>query len=399
MKELMEMTLQEAIPSNEIFSHMSGLTFIPSPTVAEYLDLEYFYNHSRNKAASPLVLGLNVQTWDEGELETKLASIIVNRYKAKWEQMFTRFADMATINLLDNINLERETEYGKEVTTDGTDDVTKSGSETHTLGGSETRTESFPESRKTTRKITGGWKDTDTTSTTRTGLQDVTESFSSQTPRTTSKTTSGGYTDTDTTVNTRSGQQIVTDKGNTLTGTYGFNSSSAVNASIVGPETSAGITQETTYGQDGLIDAHSGGISRSYGENGLTETTTETGAKTISTSFGQDGLKDENDGDIERLYQNYQDEVEEVGKKKLEIAYGIGGKTDELSFDDRIDSREYGSTVTNSGKDTTTEKGYLYRRDTLVSQYLALFTSAEYFDFLAIVYNDCDEVLTCPYYI
>lgn len=399
MKEIIEMTVAEAIPSNQIFAHMSGLSFIPSPLVAEYLDLEYFYNHSQNKAASPLVLGLNVQTWEAGAMETKLASIITNRYKAKWEQLFSRFSDMSTINLLDNINLERETEYGKEVTTDGIDDLTKSGSETHTLGGSETRTESFPSDRKTTREISGGWKDTDTTATTRTGLQDVTESYSSQTPRISTKTTLGGYTDTDTTANTRTGQQTVTDKGNTLTGTFGFNSSTAVGASLTGPETSAGVTQETTYGQEGLKDTHSGAITRSYGENGLTETTTETGSKTLSTSYGQEGLKDANSGNIQRLYENYKDEVKETGTKQLEIAYGVGGKTDELSFDNRIDSREYGSTVTNSGTDTTTEKGYMYRRDTLVSQYLALFTSAEYFDFLSIVYNDCDEVLAGPYYI
>ena len=399
MRVMTEIPLAAAIPSEQIFAYMSNVTFIPSPTVAEYLDLEYFNNVSGNKQASPLVEKLSGHDQNEGEIETKLASIILNRYKVKWEQLFARYADLSTINLLHNINVTRDIEYGKEVETSGSDELTKNGTETHTLGGSETRTESFPETRKTTRKITGGWKDTDTTSTTRTGIQDVTESYSSQTPRTTEKTTSGGYTDTDTTANTRTGTQTITDKGNTLTGTFGFNSSSAVSTSIAGPETSAGITQETTYGDTGLKDSHSGGISRSYGENGLTETTTESGSKTLSTTFGENVLKDENDGDVTRLYQNYQDEVEEVGKKKLEIAYGAGGKTDELSFDNRSDSREYGSTVTNSGTDTETEKGFNYRHNTLVEQYLAMFTSAEFFDFLAIVYSDCDEILTCPYYV
>lgn len=392
--------LEEAIPSESIFTYMSNVSFIPSESVAEYLDLEYFNNISGRKQASPLVERWSDRSdWEEGEMETKLANIILNRYKSKWEQLFKRFSDLATINLLDNINLEREIEYGKVLEKSGSDSLEKTGSETHTLGGSETRTESFPEDRKTTREISGGWKDTDTTATTRTGMQDVTESFSSQTPRTTSKTTSGGYTDTDTTTNTRTGTQVVTDKGNTLTGTFGFNSSSAVSQSISGPETSSGLSQETTFGEDGLIDTHSGGISRSYGENGLTETTTESGSKTLSTTYGQNGLKDENSGNIARLYEDYKDEVKETGKKKLEIAYGVGGKTDELSFDDRIDSRETSSSEEYSGTDTTTEKGYYYRRDTLIEQYLSLFSSADYLDFLAIVYSDCDEILTCPYYV
>lgn len=397
MRVTREIPLTEAIPTEQVFAYMSGVSFIPSASVAEYLDLEYFSNVSGNKQASPLVEKLSSREWEEGELETKLASVILNRYKLKWEQLFARYSDMSTINLLNNINVEKITEYGKTTEKSGSDTLTKSGTETHTLGGSETRTETFPQDRKTTRTISGGWKDTDTTSTTRTGIQDVTESFSSQTPRTTSKKTLGGYTDTDTVTNTRTGTQIVTDKGNTLTGAFGFNSSTAVSTSIVGPETNSGVSQETTFGEHGLIDSHTGGVSRSYGENGLTETTTESGSKTLSTTFGENGLRDENAGNVERLYENYSDEIKESGEKRLEIAYGRDGKTDELSFNSRSDSHSISETLEDSGSDTETQKGYRY--DSLINEYLSLFMSSEYVDFLAIVYNDCDEVLTCSYYV
>lgn len=395
MRELELITLAEAIPDENIFSNMvsAGLSFIPSAVIADYLDSDYFANCSGGKQASPLVVKWSGQP----DYVQKLASLIVNRYRAKWEQLFARYSDMSTLNLLHNINVEKETEYGKKTEKYGSDSLNKSGTETHTLGGSETREETFPVDRKTTRTVQGGWKDTDTTSTTRTGVQDVTESFSAQTPRRTSKQTMGGYTDTDTTANTRTGTQIVTDKGNTLTGTFGFNSSIAVNTAISGPETSAGISQETTFGETGLKDTKSGSITRSYGENGLTETTTESGSKTLSTTFGQNGLKDENAGNVQRLYENYSDEIKETGSKLLTIGYGQGGKTDELSFNNRSDSRSTSDTITDSGSDTETELGYRYGN--LVEQYLTLFMSSEYLDFLAIVYSDCDEILTCPFYV
>lgn len=395
MKMLTEIPLVTAIPSEKLFAFMSDVSFIPSASVAEYLDLEYFTNISGAKQASPIVERLSGQTdWETGEMETKLASIVLNRYKTKWEQLFARYADLNTINLLDNIKSVSELEHGKIVTTSGTDTLTKSGTETHTQNGTETREETYPVDRKTTRTINGGWKDTDTTKVTRTGTQDMTESFPS--PRVSSKATTGGYSDTDTIKNTRTGSQKTTDKGGTTTSTFGFNSSNAVPASKVEPtDSSLGVTSEVTYGASGLIDEHSGSITRSY--TSLTEATTESGSKKISTTFGENGLIDENSGDVSRLYQNYVDEVKETGSKKLTIGFGQDGKTDTLSYASRSDSRSTSGTSTNSGTDVTSETGYKY--NSLVNEYLALFMSAEFLDFLAIVYSDCDEILTCPYYV
>lgn len=374
-------------PVEDVRSTNTILSFIPDDDVASYLDMEYFLNRSGRKIASTLVSRIS----DDENFIYKLAMIVVNRYKSKWEQLFARYSDLETLSLLDNINVTRETTYGKKVNDTGTNTTTKSGTETRTQGGSEQREESFPQDRKTTRELSGGWKDTDTTSTTRTGTQDVTESFPS--PRVSSKATTGSYADADTTSTTRTGSTKVTDKGDTATSTWGFNSSTAVRLNKSGPDNSeTGITTETSYGEEGLKDQRSGNITRTY--NSLTEATTESGSSKLSTTFGENGLKDENAGDVTRLYQNYKDEVKETGTKRLTISFPNGGKTDELSFNNRSDSESISKESQASGKDTHTERGHRYKD--YVQQYLAIFSSAQMLDFLEIVFDDVDNVLTLP---
>lgn len=392
MREMTLITLSEAIPSESIFSHMlsSGLSFIPSASVANYLDSEYFANCSGTKQASPLV-----EKWSgQPDYEQTLAAIIVNRYRAKWEGLFRQYSNLSTLNLLNNINVAKETTYGKGNTTTTSNTLTKSGSEVNTLNGEQITDETFPDSRKSTRKITGGWEGTDNATNTRTGTEETTESF--PTERKSSKSTTGSYADTDTTKNTRTGSQLVTEKGDTIASVYGFNSSNPVPSNKTGPaDSQAGTTSETTYGQNGLIDERSGAISRTY--NNFKEETTESGSKKLAVTYGEDGLVDQTMGTNSRTYQNYQDEVTESGSKRTRVSYGNGGKTDTLSFNNRSDSSSGSSTSTDSGKDTTTEQGYNYK--SLMDEYLAIFCSAEYLDFLAIVYSDCDEILTCPFYV
>lgn len=388
--------LEEALPNRDIFASMSGLSFIPDATVASYLDLEYFLNRSGRKVASPLVLRID----DENDYVITLASIITNRYKPKWEQLFARYSDISTLNLLDNINVTRETEYGKTVEWDSSGSITKSGTETQTQRGVETHTETINPNnpRKSERSITGKYTDTENTTSTRSGSQAVTESFPET--RKSSKVTTGGYTDTDTITNTRSGSQKVTDKGGTLSSTYGFNSSTPVPTQVVAPEDSLlGTTQETTYGTDGLIDAHSGSVARTYNEEGLKEETTESGQRKTETTFGQAGLQDKVSGGTTRSYENYKDSVTESGAKSLEISYGENGITNETGFNNRIDDTESSGSKSWTGTDTITETGFKYRRDELLQQYLALFSSANMIDFLEIIYEDVDNVLTLPIFV
>ena len=323
MREVTMITIPEAIPSKSLFVYMSGLSFIPDASVAEYLDLEYFYNQSYSKQASPLLEQLSSLTWATGQLEGKLCGIIVNRYKRKWEGLFLQYASLSTLNLLRNIDIVRETEYGHEIGVEGTDTFNKSGGETTTYGGSEIRTETFPTDRKSTRSI------------------------------------SGGYADTDTTATTRTGKQTIANKGDTLNSVYGFNSSSPVPSSRSGAADQTGILEETTFGENGLVDSNSGAVTRQY--------------------------------------NSYKEETTESGSRRTETSYGENGKTETLSFDDREDTKEYGSSTTHSGTDTITESGYRY--SSLVKEYIELFTNGHLLDFFAIVYNDCDEVLASPYYV
>lgn len=381
--------LEEFIEDGQFFLHMvdSNLSFIPDETVASYLDFEYFLNRSGRKIAAPIVARMS----DSDNFVDTLASIVVNRFKPKWEQLFQRYSDLETKSLLDNISITRETLYGKTIIDRGESETIKKGTETHTLAGEEQREESYPQDRKTTREIQGGWKDTDTTSRTRTGTQDVTESF--PTPRVSSKATSGSYADADTTSTTRTGSTKVTDKGDTTSSTWGFNSSTAVKLNKSGPDNAeSGLTTETTYGEEGLKDQRGGNITRTY--NQLTEATTESGTSKLSTTFGENGLKDENAGDVTRLYQNYKDEVKETGTKRLSISFPNGGKTDELSFNNRSDSETMSKTSFNTGKDTHTEVGHRYKD--YIQQYLAIFSSASMIDFLEIVFDDVDSVITLP---
>ena len=379
---------------------MAGLSFIPDASVASYLDSEYFINRSGNKQASPLVERWSGQPdQSSGQLETRLASVIVNRYKPKWEVLFSRYSALSTLDILGNINITRETIYGKSNTKSGSSRTAKTGTETETTRLNETRTESYDSQnpRKSSRAISGTYTDTSNETATRTGTEETTESFPST--RTSTKTTRGGYSDTDTITNTRTGSQKVTDKGDTLSSTYGFNSSNPVPSSVVGAaDPSIGTTSETTYGEQGLKDVHSGSITRAYDPStGLVETTAETGERKTATTFGQDGLVDQTSGGVTRSYDNYKDEVTETGSKSLNISYGQNGKTVENSFNNRSDSTTSSETSTDSGSDTATELGYKY--DSLVNEYLALFMGAEYIDFLEIVFADCDEVLTCPFYV
>lgn len=404
MRMIKEMTLAEAIPEREIIRYMPNLSFIPDETVAMWLDAEYFNNHSGNKQISPIVeRWLEYPPYSDPEYEyslnTELAMLIANRYRYKWEQLFKQYSSLETLDLLKNISLVDQTTHGKTVTNSSTDTLQKTGTETETTMLDEMRTESYDSEnpRKTSRSITGSFTDSTNETSTRSGTEEVVESF--PTERKSTKKTTGGYSDEDTITNTRSGSQKVTDKGGTETSVYGFNSSVPVPSQIVAPEDSAlGTTSETTFGVEGLKDAHSGTITRTYNPiTGLVEETSESGQRKTATTYGQDGLQDSLTSGKTRTYNNYHDDITESGEKSLNITYGADGKTIETSFDNRRDVHSISGTVANSGTDKQTQEGYNYK--SLIDEYFALFTGAEYINFMEIVYSDMDEILTCPYYV
>lgn len=396
----MKLPLIEAFPDfnsgGGIFDYLKSLSFVGTASTALSLNYDYYLNHSGYKQASPMVMYLvDTETLELDDQDvSQLALQVSIRYQAKWEQLYRRYFDLASqdFNLFSNVGLSTKTSYGKSVTETGNSSVTKSGSETSTIKGTETREETYPEARKSTRNITGGYTDTRDLTSVRTGTQDVTESY--PTPRSVIKSISGGYSDTDNTASVRTGKQLVTDKGDISTATYGFNSTSGVKTQVVGPDTTGGTTTETDYGA-GVKDEKSGAITRDY--KNYQETSTESGSSKVSTTYGDTGLQDADKGDVTRVYNNYSDETVESGSKRLQIDYGNAGKTDTLTFDGRKDQTDSTNTVINSGEDEVTITGQ--KGVDNVSQYINLFENAYMLDFLEIVYNDLDNILTCPYYV
>lgn len=386
--------LEEVFPDFDsgsgIFDSLVGLSFIPDSASALSLNLDYFLNRSGRKIVSPLVS--RICDDNTGELTSdgivKLANIIKIRFTDKWENLWDEY--VSETGLLDTISIKEEVSHGKVTTRVGSEVLTKSGSEVSIRSGEETRDETFPESRKSSRTITGSYKDEANATNTRTGVQDVTESF--PTERKSSKSITGGYKDTDTTATTRTGKETVTDKGDTSTTSYGFNSSNGVKTQKVGPDTIAGTTTETDYGT-GLKDERSGDIEREY--QNYKEETSETGSRKMSTTFGENGLQDEESGSTTRTYDDYKDETVETGSRRNKTTFN--NLADTLSYNNRQDSKSLSDSVTNSGKDTTTQVGFNIRRlSDKVEVLKLLYESPIIHNFFEVVYSDLDEILTVP---
>lgn len=374
---------------NGVFTYLQTLEYIDPASN----NLEYLYNRSGDKVPSPLVSRLADGDVLDSESLARLGTIIRLRYANKWDKLWADYASQS--GLFNNIDVTTTTTYGKAVSKSGTDTLTKSGTETSRRTGTETREESYPQARKSTREISGGYTDTRAITNVRTGAENTTESY--PTARTSTKSITGGYADTDSTSSTRTGKETVTDKGETATTSFGFNSSSGVKTQKVGPDTSAGITTETDYGS-GIKDTRSGAITRAY--NQYQEATTESGSRQLSTTYGENGLSDAESGNVNRVYNNYKDEVTESGSKRTETSYGSAGIVDEQSFNNRQDSRSMSSTDTSSGSDTVRESGYNIRRlSDKLDILTAMYENPLLNNFYEIVYRDIDEVLTIPIFV
>lgn len=393
--------LEDAFPDflngGGIFDSLDDFDFVPNSVVALALNQEYFLNRSGRKLASPLVSRL-VDTTTGALTQTaiaQLASIIRMRYRYKWGKIWEDL--VSTLSPFANIDYSETVEHGHAINKSGDNVLIKTGSETHSLSSNNTQEESFPDAngRMTTRQISGGWKDTDNTSRTRTGTETSLESFPDAQGRITQKVTTGGWSDTDGTSTTRTGIQTITDKGETQDSVFGFNSSNPVPTSRSGPLDS--ITQETFYGENGIKDQKSGSITRAYGDTGLNEKTVESGSKKLETSYGESGLKDVNSGDTTRLYQGYNDVIMQTGRKRTT---DDNTKSDTLSYDERTDTASHSNSEVHSGTDVKTVQGYNIRRlsdklDILKEMY----ENPVLYDFFEIVYSDIDAILTCPIFI
>ena len=74
-------------------------------TIASLLDTEYYYNHSGGKTISPMVKRL--YDIDEGSYLTKIASIVTNKYKDKWNKLYDAFIN-SEYNPIENYSMVEE---------------------------------------------------------------------------------------------------------------------------------------------------------------------------------------------------------------------------------------------------------------------------------------------------
>lgn len=401
--------LEEAFPDfltgDGIFQHMYTLNFpfIPDTDTAQSLDIEYLFNVSGRKMASPMVA--RMVDPETGGLVTSsvemLAKLAATRFSAKWAGIWREISSENGFGT--TINVTAQTDFGKTIDTDGEYTLTKAGTETVETGktGDDTRTEESDSNSPytTEKKITGKYTDTSNNRSTRTGKESIEESF--PTPRTSTKLTTGKYADIDTTANTRTGTQTTTNKGDTLSSVFGFNSNSPVGSSQVGPADSNGITEELSFGQNGLKDTKSGAITRTYGGDGvegLTEAVTESGSRKTETTFGENGLIDTESGGTTRSYDNYKESETETGKRSIKTDYN-STVTAETSFDERVDTKGTDETIMYGGSDSTQTSGYDYRGKSRFDLLKAISEYPDVADFFKIVYADLDTLLTCPVFM
>ena len=382
-----------------VFSHMvsTGLEWIPDADTALSLDLDYYYNRSGAKVPSNLVMELlGDNDTLTNDATNRLASIAFARFNHRWDILWAMYSDESSP--FNTVNTTERFQHGKVTFTGGTTTNAKTGTETLTVSGVITEEESYDANNPymITREKKGKFTDTTNAKTTRTGTQEEEESFPVE--RKSTQKTTGGYNDTDTTVNTRTGLQKVTNKGTTLTEAFGFNSSSPVEQSQVGPaDSTTGITEETTFGENGLKDTKSGGIHRIYDNGGLVTETKEEGKRKVAMTFGQDGLKDTTNSGTTREYTNYKEEETRVGVKTVTTDYGEEGKQTETSFNDRVDTTTVNQSVTNSGTDTDTTTGYRFTAGRTKADVMNLFFgNPALTGFFEQVYDDIDQILTLP---
>lgn len=340
-------------PQGGLFYIMTWAPWWTSADDAASLDVDYFYNHSGRKIPSQLVRTLAEQNNPPGLSSTDRANIVRVlrvKYSDQWTTLWNKYHNMSLTTggytydekETETGRDETKTTYGRTRTTSETSLLQKEGTETKLTTGEMTETDSFPQQR------------------------------------TTSVVTSGQYTDTDSRSTSKTGVESVTDTGSTQSSVYGFNSATAVPANVNGPLTEAGVVSTTRYGtgqpnDTGILTSQTGGVTRSYG------------------------------ADVDGQHIPFKTETTESGEEAHTTKYGNGadvdGISEETSFDGRKDRNQVNGTDSLSGTDTVlrlpgltkTKSGRNEALSEMAVKDLDLFDRTAFFE---KVYNDMDQVLT-----
>lgn len=148
-KTLLSTVVDDDVFNNGIFTYIRN-SIAESPTYLQditVLNEDYYYRHSGNKIASPL---LNHFLNDDGKLESdnsyKIARMIINAYKDNWDKVYKALIiDYSPIENVDETLTETTDTTGNTTTSNsnthsGTDNRTKTGTETLSQTGTDTTT-------------------------------------------------------------------------------------------------------------------------------------------------------------------------------------------------------------------------------------------------------------------
>lgn len=273
----------------------------------ESLNIDYYYRHSGNKIASPLITHF---LDDEGKLTTegcnRIAKVILNAYKDNWDKVYNALTiDYSPIENVDE-TLTETTDTSGNTTTSNTN--THSGTDNHSYGGTDTRTN--------TGTDTSAQSGTDT--------------------RTDTGTDTSAQSGTDTVKNTGTVDNtnaIKDGKTNTKNNIYGYNSSDA----------SADTEQSVTVNQT-VTDNTENNLTETT-EHGLTDTRTLDTTETI-----EHGLTDTRTLDTTETtnYNNSDDET-------INITDDGSGKS-QSTGNEKHDLRRHGNVGVTTNQQMITEE-------------------------------------------
>lgn len=438
---MMVTTLESAIQSRLMFSLMGEQLFIPTAIIAEYYDTEYFYMRSGRKVASPLVLRVlydNDGFYQPSEEHT-LANLVLSRYKSKWEMLYLHYTRGAGLSFINNISINEST----------SGDLTSNSTKSTTLSREITEVET-PNTIKS-ELTTGGYTDTNTKSESDSNIRSG--SLSSRESGSTSNTLN--KTGTETKVNTHTG--TITDAGNN----GGTKTITTIHRGTVTDAGTQGGTDTVTLAHTGTIndsattnalnsvfpynasDNNGHPASNNAASENNTKTFNNNDTTTETRSLTDGNTKTYNNDDTVTDVSNLTDsntktfnntDSETLTPNLTEASVLAHGKVITDSYDNLTDERSVQGSATNgrlynnlarsiSNTGTISKSGTVsdtggttqsarenkigskiisgidYRRTDLVKSYISLFVESPFIDFLKIVFEDTDEILTLPVFI
>lgn len=432
------LSLEEVFPgwmdAPVFFNHLIGFQWNQDTADAMTLDLDYIGNRSGDKIASKLIhkmidanKGTPAFALTDANIE-RLAQMVKMRYTAKWNALWTEFAQP---DWFENVSLTTS-EIGTE-SSSGSGESNETADTNYDETGSSKKTGGYedtitPAKKEVSRE--GGWKDShngddkdtlDTTGsdnwteTTTGGYKDTHVDKGTQTiEKSTDGTigTSESHTGTDTREITLAGHKDEY-KDNSKSNVFGFSSvGDTGNPEKVSED--KGDTTRTYQNPESNKFTHGETVTGSKSYTGFKETTkttpfTESTNERVYTGQGmavnktrtpllKEGRKIEYQSDVTRLYEDYKEITSQQSPDKFKREYfpdegelTSRNKSGNTSLTKSGDYTDRKSRYTNANQTLT---GRDYRRIARIPTLIELFSNHEVMQFFEIVFSDIDTILT-----